>query len=82
MQFVFGRHNADFARLQDKHGVKVRWEDESNNITVYNLGTETSEDEFEDACKEIVSFVAAFQTYTMHVTPRSLAGCCGASQAK
>ena len=71
MQFVFDRHDTDFARLQDKHGVKVRWEEESNNITVYNLGTETSEDEFEDACKEIVSFVAAFQTYTMHVTPEA-----------
>ena len=71
MQFVFDRHNTDFARLQDKHGVKVRWEDGSNNITVHNLGTETSEDEFEDACKEIESFVAAFQTYTMHVTPEA-----------
>ena len=71
MQFVFDRHNTDFARLQDKHGVKVRWEDGSNNITVHNLGTETSEDEFEDACKEIVSFVTAFLTYTMHVTPEA-----------
>ena len=71
MQFVFDRHNTDFARLQDKHGVKVRWEDGSNNITVYNLGTETSEDEFKDACKEIEFFVAAFQTYTMHVTPEA-----------
>ena len=71
MQFVFDRHNTDFARLQDKHGIKVRWEDGSNNITVYNLGTETSEDEFEDACKEIESFVAAFHTYTMHVTPEA-----------
>ena len=71
MQFVFDRHDTDFARLQDKHGVKVRWEDGSNNITVHNLGTETSEDEFEDACKEIESFVAAFQTYTIHVTPEA-----------
>ena len=68
MQFIFERHKTDFAQLQDKHGVKVRWENGSNNITVNNLGTETSEDDFEDACKEIVSFVAAFQTYTMHVT--------------
>ena len=68
MQFIFERHKTDFARLQDKHGVKVRWENGSNNITVNNLGTETSEDDFEHACKEIVSFVAAFQTYTMHVT--------------
>ena len=68
MQFIFERHKTDFAQLQDKHGVKVRWEDGSNNITVNNLGAKTSEDEFKDACKEIVSFVAAFQTYTMNVT--------------
>ena len=68
MQFIFERHKTDFAQLQDKRGVKVRWEDGSNNITVYNLRTETSEDEFEDVCTEIVSFVAAFHTSVIHVT--------------
>ena len=68
MQFIFERHKTDFAQLQDKRGVKVRWEDGSNNITVHNLRTETSEDEFEDVCTEIVSFVAAFHTSVIHVS--------------
>ena len=68
MQFIFERHKTDFAQLQDKRGVKVRWEDGSNSITVHNLRTETSEDEFEDVYTEIVSFVAAFHTSVIHVT--------------
>ena len=72
MQFICERHEADFSHIQRKHGVEVKWEEGSKNITLAPVdGTSMDADRFEEASEAITSFVAGFQTYTIQVIPEA-----------
>ena len=61
MPFIFERHQACLSQLQDEYGVKLSWEEGSNNITLVPVDkTSAEKDRFDDACKAVASFFHGF----------------------
>ena len=70
MLFILQQRQADLTHLQDKHGIKISWEEGSNDVTLTTVDkTSTDKDRFDNASKEIVSFFDGFLANTTHVTP-------------
>ena len=72
MLFICERHEADFKKIQDDHGITITWEEGAGSIMV-KPSDKTSSDrkKFEEACEVIASFVQEFQTATSRVLPEA-----------
>ena len=70
MLYILEQRQADLTHLQDKHGVKISWEEGSNDVTLTPVDkASTDKDRFDDVSKAIASFFDGFLVNTTHVTP-------------